>query len=79
MKTIILILTVLSWSLTGTAQEIDPEGLPTATLTTGFYLTLDPEVPAYFMKNAKNNPLLSLVNMTFWVRSLTDSKVRILI
>lgn len=45
MKTIILILTVLSWSLTGTAQEIDPEGLPTATLTTGFYLTLDPEVP----------------------------------
>lgn len=45
MKKIILIFTLLSWTIIGTAQEMDADALPTGTLSNDFFLTLDPAVP----------------------------------
>lgn len=45
MKRLIIICSLILGTLSAHAQDIDPEGLPTGTLTTDFYLTLDPSVP----------------------------------
>lgn len=45
MKRVILAFFMISGILSLNAQDMDIDALPTGTLTTGFYLTLDSEVP----------------------------------